>query len=138
MNTLVAHLVGVTAWVGGLAGLVVLRRDLGPHLAASARRFSRLAGWCSLAVAASGIAGALYRVGHWPSPATPYGALMLGKIAMLVVLGGLGWHHRHRVLPALERSPTSRAVFARFAGVELVVMAVAVGLGVALSRTPPV
>ncbi|GAA2727745.1 copper resistance D family protein [Cellulomonas aerilata] len=138
VNTLVLHLTGVTAWVGGLAGLALLRRHLGPHIAASARRFSTLAGWCFLAVAASGVAGALYRVGHWPSPTTAYGALTTAKVVALVVLGVLGRQHRRRVLPALERSPASRALFARLAVGELAIMAVALGLGVALGRTPPV
>jgi putative copper resistance protein D len=137
VNTLVAHLTGVTAWAGGLAGLAVLRRDLGDRLPAAARRFSTLAGWCFLAVAVSGVAGAVVRVGHWPSPSTAYGALMIAKVVALVLLGVLGWYHRRRVLPALDRSPVSRATFARLVAGELVVMAVALGLGVALSRTPP-
>jgi putative copper export protein len=138
VNTLVVHLVGVTAWAGGLAGLTVLRRELGAAFGATARRFSTLAGWCFAAVAVSGVTGAVVRVGHWPSPATPYGALMLGKVAALLLLGALGLYHRRRVVPALERSPASRATFARLVVGELLVMAVALGLGVALSRTPPV
>jgi putative copper resistance protein D len=137
VNTLIAHLAGVTAWVGGLAGLALLRRELGDRFAATARRFSTLAGWCFVAVALSGVAGAVVRVGGWPAPTTPYGALMAGKVVALVLLGVLGWYHRRRVLPALERSTVSRTAFARLVAGELAVMAVAVGLGVALSRTPP-
>lgn len=137
VNTQIAHLVGVTAWVGGLAGLGVLRGPLGDRLPAAARRFSAVAGLCFVLVAVSGVAGAAMRVGGWPDLSTAYGRLLVAKTVLLALLGVAGWRHRARTLTGLGRPGASGRAFARLATGELVVMATAVGLGVALSRTPP-
>ena len=131
------HLVGVTVWVGGLAAILILRGRLGDALKTSVARFSVLAGWCYALVAAGGIAGAAVRV---PSLAaittTSYGQILLAKAGVLVILGVAGWYHRRRIIRQLGTAP-GRRPFARLVMAELLVMGAAIGLGVALARTPP-
>lgn len=135
VDTLAAHLIGVTVWVGGLAGLALLRRRLGDQLPVAAGRYSMLAGWCFGLVAVSGLVNAAVRVDGWAVLSTSYGFLLIGKTAALVALGAAGWWQRRHVLTALDFSPGSGRLFGRLAGIELTVMAVAIGLAVALART---
>jgi cytochrome c oxidase assembly factor CtaG len=60
---------------------------------------------------------------------TTYGLLVLGKVVALVALGVFGVAQRRRIVSA-------GSSFLRLATTELFVMAAAVGLAVALSRTP--
>ncbi len=130
------HLLGVCVWVGGLAGLVLLRRGLsGPALAVAAGRFSTLATWCFATVALSGVVNAWIRVGSPAGMRTRYGVLVVAKVVGLVVLGAFGLRHRRRTLPQLAAGRSG--AFARLAVVEAAVMAVAVGVAVALARSAP-
>jgi putative copper resistance protein D len=54
VDSLAAHLVGLTIWLGGLAALVLLSPRLGQHRAVAISRYSTLALWCFVAVAVSG------------------------------------------------------------------------------------
>ncbi|MCO4254482.1 bifunctional copper resistance protein CopD/cytochrome c oxidase assembly protein [Pseudarthrobacter cellobiosi] len=137
VNLLALHLIGATVWVGGLAAMYFLRRHLNGDLAVAVRRYSRLAGWCFILVLVSGTASALLRLDGPAALGSAYGVLLLLKSAALLLLGAAGWLHRARAIPALERDPHNKAVFARVAGVELVLMAATVGLAVALGRTSP-
>lgn len=134
--SLMIHLFAVTLWVGGLVGIVLRRRALGPLLADVVPRFSTLALWCFVVVAVSGVVNAWLRLGP-PSGLwwSGYGLLVLGKVAALVTLGGFGWWHRRHTVRTIAGRPT-QAAFARFAAAEVIVMAAAIGLAVALSRTP--
>ncbi|MFI9848285.1 cytochrome c oxidase assembly protein [Nonomuraea sp. NPDC051941] len=130
------HLVALALWVGGLAAVTVHALRGGADLALAAGRFSRLALWCLAGVAVSGVAGAAARlteIGQLFS--SSYGLLILAKAATLVILGGVGWLHRRHTLAAL--SAGRPRAFIRLAAGEVVVMAAAIGLAVALSRTSP-
>ncbi|MGB3184739.1 MAG: cytochrome c oxidase assembly protein [Ornithinimicrobium sp.] len=128
------HLVAVSAWVGGLIALVMLRPVLGNALTATVGRFSTLALWCYVAVAFSGPLFALNTIESWSQLTSGYWLLIWGKVTMLGALGVFGYIHRQRLIAAgLERS----GAFTRLARVEVLVMAVPMGLSVALSRTPP-
>ncbi|MEZ0493900.1 cytochrome c oxidase assembly protein [Kineococcus sp. TBRC 1896] len=144
VSSLAMHLVGVTVWVGGLAAVLLVlpltgrggstakgRRPV--DLTALASRYSTVALWCFAAVALSGVLNASVRLGGWSGLATAYGALVVGKVVALVALGALGAWHRRRTIPLLATRP---AAFARIAAGELVLMGAAIGLGVALSRSP--
>ena len=135
-SSLLVHVVAITLWVGGLAALVMHGRSAPAALRAAAPRFSALALWCFCAAGLSGVVNAWVELRN---PAqlvtTSYGWLVLGKVLALAALGVFGWWHRRATLPSLERSEPK--AFARFAGWEAAVMAATVGLGVALSRTPP-
>jgi putative copper resistance protein D len=126
------HVVAVVLWVGGLAALLADRDR--PSLAVAVPRFSALALLCFAAVAVSGSVSTWTRL---PEPSdlwtTGYGALLLAKAAVLVALGAAGWAHRRRTVAAVVQG--QRAAFARLATAEVGLMAVALGLAVALTRT---
>ncbi|MFI7518018.1 cytochrome c oxidase assembly protein [Micromonospora globbae] len=133
VSSLVLHVLAAAVWVGGLAALLVIRRSR--QIADAAARYSRVALWCFLAVAVSGLANAAVRLGSvaqlWQSR---YGWLVCGKLVALVVLGVVGAAHRSRTLPAMRAG--QRAAFTRLAAGEVVVFAATFGLAVALSRSP--
>jgi putative copper resistance protein D len=126
------HVLAVVLWVGGLGALVAQRGR--PSLAVAVPRFSALALLCFVAVAASGSVSAWTRLpalsGLWT---TAYGALVLAKVAVLLVLGVAGWLHRRRTVAPIVRG--EHGAFARLAAAEVGLMAVALGLAVALTRT---
>ena len=133
-DSLAIHVVVVCLWVGGLAALVLVARSLGDQLPIVARRFSTLAGGCFAVVAASGVINAWLRLGSLNFFASTYGALVVGKIVALSLLGVAGWTHRRMMLRRIE---TDRRWFLRLAAVELIVMGATIGLAVALSRSAP-
>jgi putative copper resistance protein D len=135
VNALGAHLVGVSLWLGGLLGLVVLRRSLGDSLGAVARRYSALALWCFVIVGVSGVMSASTRLSGWQDLTTDYGLLVLAKVLAFVLLGVAGWWHRRAMLHRIDAG--GRRAFARLAVGETVVMGVAVGIATALARTAP-
>lgn len=128
--SLLLHLVGVCIWVGGLGGLTWLAMRGSKRLVPSVARFSGLALSCIVLVGVSGIVNAAVRLGE-PSAlvGTRYGQLVIVKVAAIVAVGYLGWLQRRRLL-AVGSS------FVRIAVSEVLVMAAAVGVAVALSRTP--
>ncbi len=97
-------------------------------------RYSVLAGWSFALVAFSGVANALVRVGSLDGMRTDYGVLVLVKSVALVALGVAGWLHRRRLLDAIGQA-AGRVAFWRLVAAELVLMGVASGVAVALSRT---
>ncbi|KRF28186.1 cytochrome c oxidase assembly protein [Phycicoccus sp. Soil802] len=137
VNALAVHLVGVTVWVGGLLALALLRPLLadGYDFAATASRYSTLAGWCFGAVALSGLQSALIRIGPLSDLGTRYGVLLLVKTAALLLLGYAGWRHRRSLLAGLRAGRST--AFLRLVVVELVVMGIAMGTAVALARSAP-
>ena len=137
VNAQAAHLIGVTVWAGGLAALILARRELGDRFPAVTSRYSTLAGWCFGLVAVSGIVAAVLRVNSWPGLASDYGALLVVKVSALTLLGAAGWYQRRRILPAIANPVIAGRAFGALATVELTVMAAAMGTAVALSRTPP-
>ncbi|MCU1438009.1 MAG: hypothetical protein JWP66_1096 [Naasia sp.] len=135
VSSLAVHLIGVSAWTGGLVGLILLRRPLGGGLAAAARRYSTLAAWAFGAVAFSGVVNASLRLAGPEDLLTGYGLLVLAKAGLLVALGVAGAAQRRRILPRFERD--GPRAFLRLAATEIVVLAAAMGLSVALSRSAP-
>jgi putative copper export protein len=132
---LTVHVVAVTLWVGGLAGLLIhVRRSL-DLLAVAVPRFSNLALVCFIAVGASGVTMAWVNVGAldklW---GTGYGWLVVCKATALASLGVFGWWHRRRTVPAVQQR--RRGAFIRLAAAEVLVMVTTIALAVALSRSP--
>ena len=134
VDSLAIHLVGVCLWVGGLGALVLIARRLGDQLQVVVTRYSSLALWCFVAVAASGVINALLRLGSLRELASGYGLLVLGKTAALGLLGLAGLAHRTRTIRQLPDRPR---LFLRLAAVEVMVMGATIGLAVALSRSAP-
>ncbi|BAS11470.1 copper transport protein YcnJ [Arthrobacter sp. Hiyo4] len=147
INSLGLHLVGVSAWVGGIVVLALLSGILTgskPGTAAditepTLRRFSALAGFAFVLVFASGVINASIRITNWGDLfGSPYGQLILAKSAATLILGGIGLMHRQWVIPQLGRkgsAMSSRRVLWQLVLVELLVMGATSGVAVALSRS---
>ena len=137
MSSLAVHVLAASLWVGGLAAVSWLAcRKRSKALAVALPRFSTLALVCFVTVAISGVINAWIRIGTLSELfETRYGGLVLFKTAALITLGILGYLHRKRTLPAAAEG--DRRAFVRLAAAELVVMGIAIGLAVALSKSPP-
>jgi cytochrome c oxidase assembly factor CtaG/putative copper export protein len=129
-TSLFVHVAAASVWIGGLAGLVWLARRGSKRLPAAIQRYSALAAWAYGTLAVAGVVNASVRLVR-PSDlvTTSYGGILIAKTVALVVLGVWAWHIRRRVAGGVTR-------FAALASAELVVMAAAIGLAVALGRTP--
>ena len=137
VTALMVHVVAVSLWCGGIAALVLLGTADRRPFPVAVPRFSVLALWCAIAVAASGVVSAWVRLGGAGAlVSTSYGRLVLLKVVLIAVLSGFGLWHRRTTLPRLT-SDRGRLLFLRVAAVEVLVMAATVGVAVALSRTPP-
>lgn len=143
--SLLLHVLVIVVWTGGLVALWWHLQARPVRRVVAARRFSSLAAWCFAIAAASGAANALVRTGGLgPLVTTGYGVGVVAKILTLGLVGLVALQVR-RVVRAGDAGRNAadgdetdgRRTFARLAGVELVVLFVAIGLGVALSRTPP-
>ncbi|WP_374967785.1 cytochrome c oxidase assembly protein [Terrabacter sp. BE26] len=153
VNGIAVHLLAAAVWVGGLLAIVVLRHRLGDALGVVARRFSAVALWCFVALAVSGVLTATTRLGSWSDLTTPYGVLVLVKVAALAVLGVAGAVHRRVTLDRIDlidridlvdassdrhgRQATRGRLFVRLAVAETLVMGVAFGVATALARSQP-
>jgi cytochrome c oxidase assembly factor CtaG len=122
--------------MGGLLALAVhaIRREV--PLERSVQRFSTIALVAILLAAASGFGNAYTRLDSAAQLfTTGYGQVLLLKTGLIVGLAMIGWIMRERVVRTLGTA--SRAwVFARIASLELLIMTVALGLGVALASSP--
>lgn len=139
VDSMIFHLVGASLWVGGLVALIGLAKQGIRHLDVVARRYSLIALVAIVAVAASGVINAMLRVsGPAEMFSTAYGRMVAAKIVLLVVLGVVGYLHRRTTLPLIGSAGTSRPLI-RLATVEVLIMAVIVGVAATLARTatPP-
>ena len=110
----VLHVIAASAWIGGIAVLVLAlpaaTRRLDPvdrtsMLAAAIGRFSTLALVAVAALLAGGIAQSLLELGAVDDLLdTAYGRAILVKSALVAVLLAVGAHNRLRTLPALARA----------------------------------
>jgi copper transport protein len=152
----VLHVLAASVWVGGIACLLLAlpaaTRELagaerGRLLLATLARFSPLALGAVTVIAITGVVQALIdvRTVHGLLHTT-YGALVIVKVGLLLVLTTLGWVNRERVIPALRRlvdavqTPGTTGVLARrtMRG-ELALMLCVFGVTAALiSYTPPI
>ncbi|WP_237187193.1 cytochrome c oxidase assembly protein [Rothia nasimurium] len=163
VNSLGLHLLGVVLWCGGLMVLAFISRDItgedagtgtlaeGQRGAASAsarrvplavavlRRYSVLALFGFVLVVLSGVVNALVRMNSLGDLfTTTYGALVLAKLMLTLVLGAFGVVYRLRLIPMMQSGLTSAARGLWYAiACELVLMGATSGLAVSLSRTPP-
>jgi putative copper resistance protein D len=136
------HVVAASGWVGGLLAVVLVLAAQPRLVAVALPRFSTVAGYCAGTVAVTGVLSAVFRL---PTPValvnTGYGLLVLAKAACLVVLLGLGWRARRRLLGRMAGLTGGRSgspvPLARWLGLELVVMAVVFGLAAALAGAAP-
>lgn len=136
-NSLLIHLGAGALWAGGLLALLVHAMRGGEHADLSARRFSALALWCFIAMAASGVVNALVRIKLPDLVRTEYGWLIIAKAVALCLLGVIGWRQRRSGVAALQADPAARGPLIRLALVEAAVFGATFGIAVGLGRTPP-
>ena len=136
-NSLLIHLIAGALWAGGLLALLAHAMRSGEHADLAARRFSALALWCFVAMAASGVVNALVRIQLPELVRSEYGWLVIGKFVALCVLGFIGWRQRRSGLAALSTDPEARGPLIRLALVEAAVFGATFGIAVGLGRTPP-
>ena len=125
------HALAAAVWVGGLGAILALgagrRRMLGELL----ERFAPVALGCLIAVAVTGVLNAVIQL---PGPgalvATGYGQLALAKAGCLLAIGVIALRVRRRLAAAGGSVLTP-------AGLEVAVMAVALGLAAALAAGSP-
>ncbi len=129
------HVLFASLWLGGLVTLVVVRRTLdGGRIVPVLERYSSIALISFIVVAASGYVNAELRIGTLAQLATPYGILVLVKVAALVALGLFGVMQRRYLIGRLKAGG-SRNAFWWLVTVELAFMGIASGVAAALART---
>lgn len=129
------HVLFAAIWLGGLLTLIVIKRTLGDgRLVTVLERYSSIALICFIVVATSGYVNAELRVGTLAELATPYGILVLVKVAALVVLGLFGLVQRRVLIDRLKRLGEGRT-FWWIVTAELAFMGIASGVAAALART---
>lgn len=132
------HIIAASVWIGGLVATIDYVRRSAPDASLVVRRFSVLALVSVVVLAESGLVNASLRLYGWTSLVTStYGAVILAKTAVLIVLIGYGWRQRRALATAIESGIDGTRAVVRLSVVEVAWMGVALGLAVALSRTAP-
>jgi len=130
------HLIVAAAWMGGLLQLITLDRSDGARFSSEAARVSSVAFLAVFAVGISGLVQSfLFLVAPLDLVRSTYGAIILAKIAGMIVLLAFGAHHRYRALPRLAQGGSSR--FVSTLRSELAVMSIVILLGGLLAYVPP-
>ena len=147
----VLHVLAMSAWLGGIAVLVLALRgaasrlepaDRGRLLTAVVGRFSALAGVAIAVLLASGVVQAIVEVRTFPHLLdTAFGRAVLIKVVAALGIVALGSVNRQRLLPALRRSETPGRAGVRLRRlliIEFVLGAIAIGAAGALSTYAPI
>ncbi|CAN5270094.1 hypothetical protein BH18ACT12_BH18ACT12_15510 [soil metagenome] len=128
----VLHVAAASLWLGGLVSLALAWRA-GKERAATWRRFSNLALVSVLVLAVTGVVRAYTELDSvsqvW---STGYSRLLIVKSTLLVLLAGIGWLNRYRILPRGSLQTLRRNV-----AVELALFTVLVGAVALLTDLRP-
>jgi copper transport protein len=113
--SVVAHLLGMAVWLGGLTAVLTLlrgARDASEPPREAVGRFSRLAFTTVAALVATGLYQSWQEVGSWQAlVSTSYGRLLAVKVgAVLALLAAAGYSRRWTTVP--DPAPRSAAVMA--------------------------
>jgi copper transport protein len=137
------HILGATAWVGGLVGLLLVlriaqRSSNGKLLPTLVLRFGRLALLAVVLVVLSGSIQAAIELGSWSGLVeSAYGRLILLKIGLLVVMLVVAATNDFRGRRATDESSAVGRRLSRGARVELALGVVVLAVAAILSGTPP-
>ena len=130
------HVVGAALWLGGVLTLALVSRTVDTKkLADLVSRYSSIALVSFVAVAFSGYVSAEIRVGTLENLLTPYGILVLVKVAALGALGLFGIAYRQFFIARLSKDGERRRWFWWLVVAEVAFMGVASGVAAALART---
>jgi putative copper resistance protein D len=142
LSSAIAHSAAATVWIGGLIVLVFhgLRRDEGfatpGALRVAAQRFGLAALVSVILLAMTGAANAYTRLDTVDQlVTTDYGLVTTGKIVLLVLLVLIAASIRRRLVPSLD-GEGSRTTFLKVMALEISLVVIAFGLGVALALSP--
>ena len=129
-----AHAVAAALWIGGVLALGVHAVRGSTGFTESVHRFAPIALVAFVFLGVSGFANGYTRLENAGQLITTgYGQVLITKAILLGALAALAWVLRARIAGS---TGSIRSVFARIAGLELSVMAVAVALGVTLASSP--
>lgn len=139
----VAHVIGASAWVGGLSLLTLWAwtsrgtPDAGESLGAMIDRFHRVAQWAVGTLVASG-GFAIWL--HFRSPAdligSSYGRVLVVKLVLVFIALGYGWRHS-RTGAARARASGARGIVQTFTTEWIVLLAVLAVTGLLAGSPPP-
>jgi hypothetical protein len=130
------HIAAAGVWIGGLAVLLMAIRGLpSAEKATGVRRFSLVAGFTLLVLVASGTIRAVLEVTTFNALfTTAFGQLVIIKVALVVVLMGLGAVNRWRNVPA---APTRLRGLRVVGSTELIAATAALLVAAALVNVSP-
>ncbi|MET9336404.1 CopD family protein [Nonomuraea sp. NPDC003804] len=141
MISMELHVMGSAVWTGGLLAVAATLATRGDLLAVALPRFSRAATVALALVSLSGLVSGLSTMALTTGVELPvdlvaseYGLLLLAKVALVGLLLPLAANIRWRLMPGIARKQKSS--IAAWAATELVVMGLAYGVAVALTRAP--
>ena len=137
VNSIGIHRGAVVMWVGGLVALFTVRGESYEESALLTRRYSTLALAAFALIAISGVASASIRITKISDILSAYGALLILKISVLVLLGVLGAIYRTRLIGKLAQGASVAKSFYSLVAVEFVLMGTAIGFATALAKTAP-
>ncbi|MEJ8658363.1 copper resistance CopC/CopD family protein [Streptomyces sp. MS1.AVA.4] len=124
----VLHLLAVAAWLGGLVALLVALHRTPAIDRSAVLRFSRVAFWSVVVLAATGLYQSWRQVGSWSAlTGTSYGRLLLLKIGLVGVLVGVAWISRRWTARLSETGTDAHADTEAEAEVEAIADTEAVG-----------
>lgn len=131
IGSLVVHVVAISFWVGGLIGLTVMKSN---DRKIALPRFSALALWAAIAVAASGSANAWARLNFQSAWSSDYARVVVLKASLAAVLIFFGYLNRRHISGArvLSAVNLTRLVF-----IEIFIMGVTTFVGAKLSTMQP-
>ncbi len=130
IGALIFHVGAVSLWVGGVIGLLLINPR---ERAASISRFSRMALWAAIIVGVSGLLSAWSRLNFLAGWRTQYGAIVITKVLLFIILLAFGAKHRRALS---EKIDGDRQRF-RLLLNESLIMVAAFSLGGWLSTTVP-
>ncbi|MFG1380705.1 copper resistance CopC/CopD family protein [Xanthobacter versatilis] len=133
------HAVGIAVWAGALIPLGGAFASRSPEAAAVLRRFSVLAPFAVLPLAAAGLLLAVIQLGSLTALwTTAYGAVLLAKVALLMPLFALAAVNRVRLtVPAERGEGTAIAHLRRSIRAEIVLMFAIFAVAAVWRFTPP-
>ncbi|HJY80627.1 MAG TPA: CopD family protein, partial [Candidatus Binatia bacterium] len=137
------HEIAAGLWIGALLGLwIVAKRGKAAEqwIEYPARRVSKLAAWCVLAIVLTGAYSAYNAVGLHISHLllSAYGRTLITKVIVFGIVLAIGAYNRYWLVPEMK-APRSRAALLRNVGVESLILLVGVlALAALLANTPPV
>ena len=131
IGALVTHVVALSLWVGGLAGILFIPRE---ERITALYRFSTLAMWAAIAVVLSGVATAWTRLNNASAWNTQYAYVVIAKVILTIALFAMGYANRKALA---SRDEMRLQELLRLISVEAMVMTAVVLMGSWLSQIQP-